>query len=191
MKWKKQGLVYAPSGQDSWARSHCLLPTPLLVPGGAVRIFFACLDERKYGRVGYVDLDVSNPKHLLAIGEKPVLDLGEAGTFDDCGVVPSCAILQGQETFLYYVGFQRAERVPYMLFTGLATGRLNNDTFQRFARTPVLDRTPAEPFSRGALYVLRDAGGFRAWYWSCTHWTLTSNNSMHYNNVIRQARSRD
>jgi hypothetical protein len=190
MKWKKQGLIYAAAGEHWWARSHCLLPTPLL-SDGAIRIYFATLDENNFGRVGFADLDIRDPKRVLAVASEPVMDLGDLGTFDDSGVVPSCAIRVGSEVYLYYVGFQRAERVPYMLFTGLAVSASGDGAaFKRFARTPVLDRTPMEPFSRGAPFVLREGGAYRAWYWSCSHW-LEGPHGVHYNNVIRHATSCD
>lgn len=190
MRWRKQGLIYAPSGDQWWARSHCLLPTPLLLDGALVRIYFASLDHLNYGRIGYVDVDARNPKQVLAAASEPLLDLGDPGTFDDCGVVPSCAITIEGRLHLYYVGFQRAQRVPYMLFTGLALDTPDGTAFRRHSRTPVLDRTPAEPFSRGAPFVMRDDHGFRAWYWSCTHWS-EGPNGLHYNNVIRHASSRN
>lgn len=192
MKWKKQGLIYAPSGERWWTRSHCLLPTPLLLGGDVLRIYFSSLDENNFGRIGYADLDIRNPKRVLAVTTEPVLDVGELGTFDDCGVVPSCAIKVRDEIYLYYVGFQRAERVPYMLFTGLAVNAPSDGSdFRRLMRTPVLDRTAAEPFSRGAPFVLFESGTYRAWYWSCSFWSSDGPRGVHYNNVIRHARSCD
>jgi hypothetical protein len=190
VSWKKQGLIYAPSGERWWARSHCLLPTPLLLPNGPLRIFFASLDDKRYGRLGYADLDPKNPMRVIDVPLEPLLGLGELGAFDDSGVVPSCAIPVEDKLYLYYVGFQRTERTGYMLFTGLAYGALDGSDFRRHAHTPVLDRTGEEPFSRGAPFVMREDTGFRSWYWSCTHWT-EGPAGLHYNNVIRHARSHD
>jgi hypothetical protein len=156
-----------------------------------MRVYFAALDEHKYGRIGFVDLDTRNPTRVTRVGEAPALDLGELGTFDDCGVVPSCVAEVHGRPALYYIGFQRAERVPYMLFTGLAFGRPGLEKWDRFARTPVLDRTDREPFSRSAPWVLETDGEYRMWYWSCQRWTPTDNGPPHYNNVLVHARSAD
>lgn len=188
MRWRKLGLVWRPSGQHWWARHYAHLPTPELIDGRVIRVYFAALDEKKYGRLGSVDLDAGDPRRVLDEATEPLLDLGELGSFDDCGVVPSCAAEVGGRRALYYIGFQRAERVPYMLFTGLATH--DGSGWVRRQRTPVLDRTPAEPYSRSAPCVLREPAGYRMWYWSCEHWTANGS-SPHYNNVIRHATSAD
>jgi predicted GH43/DUF377 family glycosyl hydrolase len=190
MRWHKLGQVYCPAGDKWWARAYAHLPTPELVEDGVIRVYFAGLDENKYGRLGWVDLDARDPLRVLGEAEEPVLDLGELGSFDDCGVVPSCAARLGGERCLYYIGFQRAQRVPYMLFTGLARCDPSAGRWERHSRTPVLDRTGAEPFSRSAPWVVREGGRFRMWYWSCVRWAPTPAGA-HYNNVILHAASDD
>jgi predicted GH43/DUF377 family glycosyl hydrolase len=190
MKWDKRGLVYAPAGDRWWARGYAHLPTAQLRPGGMIRVYFAALDENKYGRIGYVDLDADDPSRVLAESPEPVLDLGELGSFEDSGVVPSAVVEDGDRVLLYYHGFQRTERIPYMIFTGLAVAESNGAPFVRQSRAPILDRTAAEPFLRGAPCVLAENGRFRAWYVSCTHWSRTGD-KLHYNNQIRHATSDD
>lgn len=190
MGWENGGLVYAPDGSQWWARSHCHLPTPYLIRTDTLRVYFAALDENKYGRIGFVELDSSDPGRVRGVSPEPVLDLGELGAFDDSGVVPSSIVQVGEHLFLYYVGFQRAARTPYMLFTGLATASLEGRAFTRWSRVPVLDRTGDEPFSRGAPWVLQEQGAFRMWYWSCLRWS-DGERGAHYNNVIRSAASDD
>jgi predicted GH43/DUF377 family glycosyl hydrolase len=188
--WEKKGLIYAPSSDRWWAQSHAHLPTVDPETTDTLRVYFAGLDQHKYGRIGYVDLDRDRPDRIVHIADQPVLDLGDLGSFDDCGVVPSCAVTVGSQKYLYYVGFQRAERVPYMLFTGLAIGESGASRFEKYARTPILDRTADEPYSRSAPYVLYDQGLFKMWYWSCIRWTKKGE-LIHYNNVIRYATSED
>jgi hypothetical protein len=76
-----------------------------------------------------------------------------------------------------------------MLFGGLAVATAAG-SFERQSTVPVLDRSDAEPFSRSAPCVLKDGDGFRAWYWCCERWTR-QDDWVHYNNVIRHARSSD
>lgn len=190
MKWRKLGRIYAPSGEQWWARSHTHVPTVTIIDDTIIRVFFTGLDENNYGRIGYVDLDIDDPMTVIHIADEPVLDLGEPGTFDDSGVVPSHVISLEGETYLYYIGFQRAERVPYMLFSGLAKAGMNQTDFQKVARVPILDRTHEEPFSRSALFLLSEEDRLHAWYWSCIKWTVTDE-AVHYNNVIKYATSDD
>lgn len=190
MRWEKLGPVYAPSGDQWWARAYCHLPTALPLGDGRIRVYFAGLDENRFGRIGYVDVAADDPTRVLEIGPEPVLDVGEIGTFDDCGVVPS-AVLGGPNGIrLYYHGFQRTERVPYLIFTGLGDARGPDGPFAKWSRAPLLERTPEEPFIRGAPCVLDENGVQRMWYVGCTHWTTTAGR-LHYNNRLRHATSAD
>ena len=136
MKWQKRGQVYAPSGTLWWARSYALLPTVDVTDGQGLRVYFASLDERHYGRIGYVDLDATDPTRVLYETTEPVLDIGQQGAFDDCGVNPSCLVRVAGRRCLYYIGWQRCERVPYMLFTGLAFADDGGGPFTKHSRVP-------------------------------------------------------
>lgn len=190
MKWHKLGLIYTPRGDRWWARNFYAFNPTAEVAGDTLRVYFASLDEHNYGRVGYVELDRDNPQKVLFVSPEPVLDVGALGAFDDCGVTPACIANVGGRECLYYIGWQRCERVPYMLFSGVAIRENQSETFERYSRVPVFDRTVNEPFSRSAPCVLAEPGGFRAWYWSCERWTVEGG-WVHYNNVIRHAVSTD
>ena len=190
MSWKRLGLVYNATGESWWAVRAAHLPTPQLLDDRTLRIYFGAVDEKQFGRIGAVDVSPDDPCRVLRVTEQPLLDLGELGCFDDCGVVPSAILAVAGEMRLYYVGFQRAERVPYMLFTGLAVLDPVTGRWRRHSRTPVLDRTDAEPFSRSAPCLLAEAGGYRMWYWSCLHWTPTDARP-HYNTALFHAVSPD
>jgi predicted GH43/DUF377 family glycosyl hydrolase len=169
MRWRKLGLVYCPTGDRPWAREYAHLPTPVLLDGGHIRVYFAALDDEEFGRVGFVDVDPDNPTRVLAEAREPALDLGLPGEFDDCGVNPSCVLRVGDEWRMYYIGWQRSFRVPYHLFAGVAEAP-EGRRFVRLSRTPVLERSNMEPFLRSATSVLPFDGGYRAWYVSATAW---------------------
>jgi hypothetical protein len=190
VKWQKRGLIYAPTGELWWAKSHAFSPTAQNLGDDTIRIFFASLDERQFGRIGFVDVDAADPSRIKYETKEPVLTLGELGTFDDSGVNPSCVITIDGQTHLYYIGWQRCERVPHMLFVGLAVQTAERSSFTRVSLAPILDRTDQEPFSRSALFVLRDRKPFQGWYWNCTDWSIEEN-WIHYNTVIRYAESDD
>lgn len=169
MRWRKRGLIYAPRGDRWWARSYATMPTVEALDESTLRVYFASLDDQRFGRIGFVDVDASDPANLRQEGSEPVLDLGALGTFDDSGVNPACVLTVAGRRWLYYVGWQRCERVPYMLFSGLARAD-DEGRLERVAAVPVLDRTPAEPYLRAAPCVVRENGGFRAWYVSGLGW---------------------
>lgn len=189
MKWRKQGLVYAPGGDRWWARTHAHLPAVDPTVRGAVRVYFTALDENNYGRIGYADLDLEDPSRVLAVSPEPVLELGDLGAFDDCGTVASCLIPFQGSTYLYYHGFQRTARAPYILFTGLAIGGTDG-RFEKVSRVPVLDRIDGDPFMRAAPWVLADGDLLKMWYVSCENWS-ERNGGLHYRCNVRYATSRD
>jgi hypothetical protein len=189
MKWKKQGRVYSPDGTLWWAQTHAYVPTAELVADRCIRVYFASLDKDLYGRIGYVDLDIHDPGKILHLSSEPALDLGPRGTFDDSGVSPSCLITINGRKHLYYIGWQRAERVPYMLFCGLAQSD-DNGEFERHGATPILDRTSEEPYIRSATTILPEGDGYRMWYVSANEWIeVDGKPTPKY--VVRHASSRD
>lgn len=193
MRWQKKGLIYAPgspAGDLWWARSHGHLPTVDPTVTDVIRVYFTGLDENNYGRIGYADLDAGDPSLVLSVSPEPVLDLGELGAFDDCGVVASCILEFKGATYLYYHGFQRTERTPYLLFTGLAVGSPGGTRFEKVSRVPVLDRVDGDPFLRAAPCVVEDGGLLRMWYVSCESWS-PRNGGLHYRCNIRYATSHD
>ena len=186
--WCKQGLIFAPNKNHWWSQDYALLPTVEVI-NDVIRVYFASLDNNKFGRIGFVDLDPQNPRSILNTSHEPILNIGEPGSFDDSGVNPSCIINVSGKKFLYYIGWQRCVKVPYMLFSGLAISS-NGTNFEKHGNVPILDRKNDEPFSRSAPFIIKESEIFKMWYWSCVKWTRT-NQSIHYNNVIKYATSLD
>ena len=189
MKWCKRGLLFLPDANIWWAKNGYAFNPTVEIGDDGLRVYFAALDENNYGRIGFVELDANNPQTIKSYSKEPVLDIGVLGTFDDSGVNPSCVITVAGQKYLYYIGWQRCVRVPYMLFSGLAVSD-DGTNFSKHSRVPIFDRTEAEPFSRSAPCVLVENGKFRAWYWSCQYWSAEEG-WLHYNNVIRYAESDD
>ncbi len=190
MKWQKHGLVYAPQEDLWWAKSHAYLPTADIIENESIRVYFAGLDENKFGRIGYVDLDIDDPTHVLFLTREPILDLGKLGTFDDSGVNPSCIVKVNNKDYLYYVGWQRTQRVPYMSFAGLAISNDNGDSFQKYSCVPILERITSEPFIRSATTIIEENGIFRMWYVSAFDW-INLGDQLYPSYVVRHTRSTD
>jgi predicted GH43/DUF377 family glycosyl hydrolase len=189
VKWRKRGHIYAPDGTLWWARKYASFPT-VDVLGDVLRVYFTGLDENEFGRTGYVDLDPDDPTRVLHESPEPVLDLGELGTFDDCGATAFSIVTDGARKLLYYQGWQRAERVPYLLFSGLAADDGGGSGFEKHAPTPVMDRIAGDSFMRASPYVIRQDGAFRMWYVSGRRW-VDDRHGLHYEVDIRHATSRD
>ena len=172
MRWEKKGLIHQPRKSSFWNQKYDILPTPIyLADVNLIRIFFGTTDTQNYGRITYLDLDPGNPSRIVYEHNKFILDVGEDGTFDDCGVVPS-SIIESQRTgeyYLYTVGFQRTIKKPYMLFAGLAVSQdLTN--FIRYSSAPILPRNKFRFISQGAPCVIYDNNVYKMWHWFATKW---------------------
>jgi len=165
VNWQKKGLICShQSFSLPWYRKNTMVPTPYVTTDGRLRIFLTFCDADNVGRVGYVDCDPSNPGRILGYSERPSLDVGERGAFDDHGVVTASALRQGKELWLYYSGYQLGVSYPYSIFSGLAISKDEGLSFRRYSRVPILERTQAEMHSRCAPIVMEEGGGFRMWY---------------------------
>lgn len=170
MRWRKLGRVYVARGERPWAMTHAYCPTPVL-QDDRIRVFCAFLDAEGIGRTGWVDVDREDPTRVLAVSERPALDIGEPGTFDDNGVTPmSVCRLDDGTLRLYYAGWQLGVRARYYLFTGLAESRDGGETFQRVSRAPVLDRSDGELTIRSSVHVQRVGDAWRMWYAGGSEW---------------------
>jgi predicted GH43/DUF377 family glycosyl hydrolase len=188
-QWEKKGLIYAPSGDLWWARKYAIFPTAELTAPNIIRVYFTSLDENNFGRVGYVDLDANDLSHVLYETKEPILDIGEIGTFDDSGVSAFSVLSWQGRKCLFYQGWQRCERTPYMIMSGVAAST-DGSSFQKVSRVPLLDRTDLEPFMRATPFVIEHQGVLKMWYVSCLDW-VKRETDLHYRIVIRHASSGD
>jgi len=169
--WKKRGLLWQPNKELWWQQHYGILPTPEYLPElGRIRLYFATTCAEKYGRVTYIEVDANDPSRILYEASAPILDVGAVGYFDDCGLNPSCVVdMPDGEKWLYYIGYQRSVRVPYMLLAGAA--RCTPSGWERVQTMPILERTEAEPCIRSATTIVRLSDGtYRMWYVAADRW---------------------
>ena len=168
MQWEKKGLIFGATKQSSWMDNSALQPTPILI-GNKIRVFCGFRDKDGVGRVGYVDLNADNPSQVLAVSEKPCLDIGIPGCFDDNGVVP-CAVTQvGNELYLFYAGYNIGYHVRMIIFCGLAVSRDNGETFERTSRVPIMERTNNEYLFRVIHTAIKNSDGWMLYYGAGNH----------------------
>jgi predicted GH43/DUF377 family glycosyl hydrolase len=178
LRWEKKGLIYAPDGSLDWAVQYAFPPTPIRLSNDVLRIYVAFCDAATVGRVGYVDVDARNPSRVLGVSQRPVLDIGPPGAFDENGVVPTSIVEHGGRLYLYYVGYQLGQKVRYYQFEGLAISEDGGDTFTRAQRVPVIDRSDAETAHRTSAFVMQDEGIFRMWYTAGSDWEMARGKSL-------------
>ncbi len=108
--WEKQGVIYCPGGKQDWAKHSFMTPTPFQYDDNTIRIYGGCRDDEGVSRIGYIDVDASNPSNVLNISNKPVLDIGRPGMFDDNGIILGDVISVENKVYMYYVGFQLVKK---------------------------------------------------------------------------------
>jgi predicted GH43/DUF377 family glycosyl hydrolase len=172
VRWEKQGLIYAPDGRSDWARQYAFPPTPYRLSDDVLRIYLAFCDENTVGRLGYVDVDPRDPSRVLGVSERPLLDIGQPGAFDENGLLPTSLVEYDGKLYLYYVGYQLGHKVRYFQFQGLAISEDGGQSFRRAQRTPVIDRSDAELTNRTSAFVMRDEGVFKMWYVGGSDWIM-------------------
>lgn len=167
----RKKLIYCPDGTLPWAKTHAMNPTIDVINDEVIRVYFASLDKNKTGRIGYVDLNANNPEEILDIANKPILETGLKGTFDDNGMIPSSIITVNGTKYLYYFGFQLVKQVRFMMFTGVAISTDGGKTFKRHANVPVLDRNQTDLYIRSLPHVMHENNTFKVWYSGVGEWT--------------------
>lgn len=164
MKWEKLGLIWGPDGSRSWARNSALQPTAFALDDDVIRIYAGLRDDEGVSRVGYVDISSDDPTRVLGISEEPALDIGRPGTFDENGVVPTCAVSIDGRIFLFYAGYQLGQKIRFSVFGGLAVSDDGGRSFARVHEVPLTDRTDDELYFRVIHCVMLERGIWHAWY---------------------------
>lgn len=172
MTWIKQGRIYAPQGQYEWNKAYASVPTVDVVSEKVWRIYFAARDSQNRSHTSYIDVEAGNPGNILYEHPEPILPMGKIGTFDDCGIMPSWIITLGDRKYLYYIGWNVRNTVPYHNAIGLAVSRDGGKSFQKYSDGPLFGIDYLEPYFTGTSCVLVEGGIWKNWYLSCTKWEV-------------------
>lgn len=151
--WEKKGLVFNPAecAERPFWRWNFAQGENALLFDDFIRVYFCCREKpdaygRTISRISYVDLEKENPLHVIRICDKPVLEPGELGTFDEFGTYPFSVVRNGDKIYGYYGGVTRCESVPFLVSIGCAVSEDGGETFQKIGKGPVLTASLYEPF---------------------------------------------
>lgn len=163
MEWKKHGIIFGADNNADWMNNSALQPTPIVI-GDVIRIFVGFRDHQGVGRIGYVDVDGNCPSKILKVKDTPCLDVGEPGCFDDNGVVPCAVTKVGEKLYLFYAGYNIGYHVRMTIFSGLAISEDNGETFYRYSKVPVMERTENETLFRVIHTAIKEESGWKMYY---------------------------
>jgi len=183
MKWVRRGLVFVPSGEISWMRTHAALPVTDGIGANEYAVYFSSRDDSGRSQIGRLDLNLEGPARVTGIRSEPVVYLGPTGTFDDSGVTSSCLVNHGGKKYLYYSGWTLGVTVPFYFYIGLAVSEDGGTTFHKVSPAPVLGRSAADAYLTASPSVMVEGGVWRMWYVSCVGWAMEDGRPKHYYHV--------
>lgn len=170
MAWKKLGMIFDLKQHNiSWLKSHAMLPSPLLLDD-RIRVYFTGRDGNGNSRISFVDMKRDDPSSILYVHDRPLLEIGKIGTFDDSGTLGVFAVKNGSDIYLYYNGYNRRILVPWSNAVGLAISKDGGLTFEKLFEGPIFDRTAQEPYFTITPCILLDKGIWHMWYTCGTGW---------------------
>jgi len=178
MRWKKLGLIFCPSGEVEWMRSHAAVPFAENLQGDIFRIYFTTRDKFRHSHTAFIDVNIFNQNEILNLSREPSLLPGSLGEFDDSGAMGCWLTIKDDLRYMYYQGWNLGVTVPFRNSIGLAVGG-ENGNFSRFAPGPILDRSMFEPHFTATPCVIYYRNKWRMWYLSCTEWILNNDVPKH------------
>lgn len=151
-QWKKLGKVFDPSTYSElpWISEYAQAPC-VVHHQGFLRVYFSCRPKpdsngQYISYSSYVDLETLPPFRIMNIADKPILELGKRGCFDEFGTYPVSVIQDGTIHRAWYGGWTRCKSVPFDVAIGEAISDDGGKTFQKLGLGPVLAATRTEPF---------------------------------------------
>lgn len=147
-----------------------MIPTPQMLDGSLVRLFFSSRDGSNRSHIGFATIDLNDDGKVVDYAPGHVLAPGELGCFDDNGVTPSCVREIDGRLYLYYIGWNPGSTVRMHLFGGLAISEDGGKTFERWSRAPIIERCLVDPFLNTAPWVVDTGDGYRMYYVAGCGW---------------------
>ena len=188
--WQKLGRIFNPAKYYEWFGEYAAVPLAYPLEGGAQRVYFTGRNPDNRGLVGYFEFDLSDYRQPLRVSRRPVLKPGQPGMFDDSGAMASEFVRMNGHIYLYYVGWNRGESVPFRNALGLAVSNDNGESFAKLYKGPVLDRSIHDACFVGSCSIIQEQDLYRMWYQSCDEWAQYGPNLIHRYH-IKYAESRD
>jgi predicted GH43/DUF377 family glycosyl hydrolase len=178
--WEMLGILIKPSDFNYYWFNDLTQAPNAIVMSDRIRVFFSSRSNISKGKYisysSFFDLSLNDPTNIIAINNKPILDLGKTGAFDEFGIYPFSVIEFKSKYIAVYGGWTRLRSVPFDVQLGLA---VSNDAvnFDKIGIGPILAKSLNEPFiiaspklflKEDLIYLFYIAGN--KWVKSNTKW---------------------
>ena len=181
-RWKKLGCIYNRQYYSS-------VPQSFHMSENIYRIFFSIRDNKNRSLPFSIDIDIIN---LNILSEKHInIELGDTGTFDENGIMPTSYIQKGREIYMYYIGWNTGKTVPFRNSIGLMLSDDKGETFKKYSEGPILDRSMHDKCFVAGNCVFKDDQCYRMYYQSCDRWSQTTDSQLQHLYNIKYAESQD
>ena len=167
--WIKKGNIYNVNGQFDWNKTHAQVPV-VDVLDDRIRVYYSTRDISGRSNVCYIEVEKNNPEKIIYEHTLPLFELGNLGSFDDSGIMPSSIITVGNKKYLYYIGWTTRGTVPFQNAVGLAISDDGGKFFRKLSEGPVISVNFIEPYFSGTAFVIFEKNIFKMWYLSCVKW---------------------
>lgn len=164
MKWKKLGQIFE---IEDFSQSP-----QALVLADRIRIYYSTRvnDNGKFlSQIAFVDMD-RKLESIIGQSQRPVIQLGELGTFDEHGIFPFSVFQDGDKIAAYTCGWSRRKSVSVETSTGYAVSHDCGLTFEKLGNGPVFGASLHEPFLVGDSFVRKYDGVYHMWYMHGVRW---------------------
>jgi hypothetical protein len=187
-QWVKKAWIAKADGQFEWNKSHIYVVCADTSPEHIIRIYYSARNKAGQSVASFFEISKKDLK-VSYWHPEPILPMGTAGYFDDSGLTPTWIMDVGSEKWLYYVGWNVHNTVPYHNAIGLATST-DGIHFTKKVPGPVISTIANEPLFNGTASIILDQGIFKMWYLNCIAW-LPHNGQLEPSYHIKYASSAD
>lgn len=176
--WEKKGKIFDPKEYSSgnWMNEFAQAPATLVLED-RVRVFFNTRpvpdsNGQFVSYSAYVDYEKNDFTKIFAISEKPLMELGNKGEFDEFGTYPVSIVKEGDVLHAYYGGWTRCESVPFDVSIGHAISYDNGSNFVKEHLGPVVSKSAFEPFVISGPKIRKFNDKYYLFYIAGTKWKV-------------------
>lgn len=184
MEWKKLGRIFVPNHEKRWMNSHAAVPFVEKLESGYFKIYFTTRNAQNKSLIAWVIIDIKNPLTVIEISDNPILELGGLGFFDEDGTMGCQLTKINNKKYLYYQGWNLATSVQFRNSIGLAVFDEISNSFKKFSKGPILDRSIYDNCFVATPNVIKMAdNNFLMYYLSCDDWVKKNERLTHKYNI--------
>jgi predicted GH43/DUF377 family glycosyl hydrolase len=174
--WEKLGKIFDPTlySDRPWLKEFAQAPATLIFEN-FVRVYFSCRpgpdsNGQYVSNTAYVDFDRKDLTKIVNVAQKPILELGALGTFDEFGIYPVSVIRRDSDIIAYYGGWTRCESIPFTVSIGAAISNDNGVSFKKMGNGPLLTSNIVDPLVLSGPKIRKFNDKWYLWYVAGTRW---------------------